>query len=302
MRSVAVLMSVYNAEQFLVEQIDSILSQEGVEVFLFIRDDGSTDKSPEIAKRYAADRENVQILIGHNLGAKDGFLSLIGLCPFDVDYYAYSDADDVWFPDKLRSAVDVLEAMAGDPDVPALYTSGTQSADADLKVIGKSAPLYRPLSFSNALVECRVAGATAVFNKAARQVLRRYEYRDAVMHDAWLYLVISAFGRLVYDDRAFMLYRQHGGNLVGGPQGVFKSWRRRLSRAALCRLYRQQAEGFYSQAAADLPTQKREQIRRFVEHPSSLLNRVLFALKPTVRHQRLRSDLVLRLLTIAGRT
>lgn len=302
MRSVAVLMSVYNAEPFLAEQIDSILKQEGVEVFLFIRDDGSTDGSPAIAQKYATEFTNVLVEIGRNVGAKDGFLSLIELCPFETDYYGFSDADDVWLPNKLWSAVKMLEGMEGVPGEPLIYASGTTSTDADLNVIGKSAPLYRSPSFSNALVECRVSGATAVFNHAARQVLRRYDYRDAVMHDAWLYLVLCAFGRMVYDDRAFMLYRQHSRNLVGGPQGASKIWRRRLDRGALLRRYRKQAECFYAQAAGDLSEEKREQIRRFVEHPSSLLKRVLFALNPTVRHQRLRSDFILRLLTITGQT
>ena len=59
MEKVAVIMSTYNGERFIREQIDSILAQEGVEPLLVIRDDGSTDGTTRIIEEYSERCGNV---------------------------------------------------------------------------------------------------------------------------------------------------------------------------------------------------------------------------------------------------
>jgi hypothetical protein len=225
---------------------------------------------------------------------------MIGSCPFTADYYAFSDADDVWLPRKLVEAVSVLEA-AGE-EGPVLYSSQLRFVDEHLQDIGYSAPLARPLSFENAMVECRVSGATAVFNRAAREALLRYDHSAAVMHDAWIYLVITALGKAVFDPRSFILYRQHGRNAVGGRPGARISWKRRLDRfRGLGLSYWAQARSFLEQAAGDLTPEKRTALERFVHHRDSAGARVRFAMRPTVHYQRKRSDQYFRLLVLLGR-
>jgi hypothetical protein len=142
-----------------------------------------------------------------------------------------------------------------------------------------------------------------VFNHSARELLVRYDHSAAVMHDAWIYLVITALGRAIFDPRSFILYRQHGGNAVGGRPSPRISWRRRLDRfRGHDLLYWAQARSFLEQAAADLTPEKRVALERFVHHRDSIMARIRFAARPSVHYQRKRSDLYFRLLVLLGRS
>lgn len=104
-KSVQVVMSTYNGEKYLKEQIDSILSQEGVDVRLYIRDDGSSDRTTDILASYQ-EHKNVKIEKGNNLGFAKSFLTALDECD-EADYYAFSDQDDVWEKDKLSTAIEI---------------------------------------------------------------------------------------------------------------------------------------------------------------------------------------------------
>ena len=52
MSTVTVLISTYNGEKYLSEQIESIIRQKGVNVNIFVRDDGSTDKTQELLEQF----------------------------------------------------------------------------------------------------------------------------------------------------------------------------------------------------------------------------------------------------------
>ena len=70
--TVAVVMSTFNGDKYLAEQIDSILSQEGVNVELYIRDDGSSDGTRDIISHYVTHHRNIHARLGRNLGYKIG--------------------------------------------------------------------------------------------------------------------------------------------------------------------------------------------------------------------------------------
>ena len=99
---IAVLMSSYNGEKYIEEQIESIIEQENVVVDLFIRDDGSTDKTKEIITRFQS--ENIHINLDYNIGVVKSFFELIKTAD-GYDYYALCDQDDVWDKDKLYVAI-----------------------------------------------------------------------------------------------------------------------------------------------------------------------------------------------------
>ena len=99
---IAILMSTYNGASYLKEQIDSLEKQD-VPVDIFIRDDGSTDKTIDILKKYQS-KPNVHIEYGINLGYKKSFMTLL-MKVNDYDYYAFCDQDDIWLPNKISCAV-----------------------------------------------------------------------------------------------------------------------------------------------------------------------------------------------------
>ena len=99
-----IVMSTYNGEQFLAEQIDSIQQQTFKDWQLLIRDDGSSDQTPEIIKSFVAQDPRIVFINEHdreNFGVIKNFFTLIK--HDKADYYFFSDQDDVWLEDKLET-------------------------------------------------------------------------------------------------------------------------------------------------------------------------------------------------------
>lgn len=210
MDSVVVLMSTYNGENYLQEQVDSILGQVGVEVYLIVRDDGSKDRTKEILNSYRF-LENVEIIDGSNIGASRSFFELIQVAKF-ADYYAFADQDDVWDSDKLSIAVNKVKNYS---NAPCVYSSNTRLVDKYLNLIKKEND--NPLTtLESALIKNYCTGCTVVFNNELMKQLKYYQPEYAVMHDWWVNIVaLSLGGKSIYDVEAHMNYRQHGKNVSG---------------------------------------------------------------------------------------
>ena len=208
-------MSTYAGERFITEQLRSILAQLPANGLLMVRDDGSPDSTVRAVQACADER--IQLTEGKNLGFGASFLSLLVQAPADADLVLFADQDDVWLPGKLDRAWQCLAPMGS---TPALYGGAKQLVDEGLRPLGVSPAWPRPPSFTNALVENVVTGCTAAINRAALNLLKRAGVAEGVyFHDWWLYLVISAHGRVVFDDTPMLLYRQHGANQIGQGAG-----------------------------------------------------------------------------------
>ena len=225
MRKVNVLMSTYNGERYMREQIDSVLAQDNVSVDLLVRDDGSTDNTLKLLDAYQG-KGALKYYVGANLGPALSFLALLRDSG-DADYYAFADQDDFWQREKLAVAVDMLE-KAG--DAPALYFSRTQMTDAELRPTGivEINPL---LTFGESLVYEFIPGCTMVMNRALRDIVNTYVPSYVPMHDVWVYSVALAVGAKVFFDKTpHILYRQHGSNTIGQGYSVWHEWHRRYKR------------------------------------------------------------------------
>lgn len=224
---VAILMATYQGEQYLAEQLESLAAQTHDNWTLWVSDDGSTDATRAILDRYRRvwGDHRLQWRDGPRRGFAANFMSLVCDISIRADYFAYADQDDVWFSDKLARAV---EAMAGTG--PALYCSRTLLVDADGQVIGLSPGLKRPASFANALTQNIASGNTMVFDNAARSLLvTAGEHVDIPLHDWWTYLLVSGCdGRVEFDSRPSVRYRQHAANLIGQQTGWGSVWHRGL--------------------------------------------------------------------------
>ena len=214
MKSVNVLMSTYNGEKYLKQQIDSILNQSRVKVFLTIRDDGSSDGTALILEEYA-ELDNVNVILGQNIGFKRSFITLFSdLSQSNCDFYAFSDQDDEWLPEKLISAVEMLNELDGKP---ALYISDRYVSNEDLSVIsGKVYDKYPPYDWHAKpiarFIDSRGAGCVQVWNSQGQDLLNRYTPKS-ITHDEWVTAVFTFLGTVVYDDRAFIKYRRHINNV-----------------------------------------------------------------------------------------
>lgn len=226
MYDVAVLMSCYNGEQYISQQIESILNQDNVNVTVYIRDDGSTDNTLKIIEKF---RSNVIIFANENVGFKNSFASLIWDKSIQADFYAFSDQDDVWDADKLFVAVNNLSKISG----AGMYSSNQRIVDANLNYLKPlygfdkndlSFPKYQ--NFKDFFLHNNYFGNTIVFNEATMQVLRSYRPTDmTVQHDSWISIIAYMFGTIVFDPRMHSSYRQHEKNVVGGistPSSILK--------------------------------------------------------------------------------
>jgi glycosyltransferase involved in cell wall biosynthesis len=223
---VAILMCTKNGAEFLGEQLKSIADQTHTNWILFASDDGSNDKTKDILECFGHDRcQRVVVRSGPEKGVCANFLSLALDPMIDADFYAFSDQDDVWHPNKLRRA---LNQLASVPDsIPGLYCGRTELVSADGHLYGLSPLFTRPPAFENALVQNLGGGNTMVFNHATKKLLERVGSVDVVLHDWWLYQLISAAGGIIhYDPKPMLKYRQHRHSLIGSNLG----WHARFTR------------------------------------------------------------------------
>ena len=223
---VAILMCTKDGAAFIDDQLKSIADQTHENWILIVSDDGSNDETVAKLERFAeTHRQKTTIRKGPGRGVCANFLSLANDPTIDADYFAFSDQDDIWQPDKLRRALAWLATVPA--DVPGMYCGRTELMSIDERSYGFSPLFSRPPSFQNALVQSLGGGNTMVFNRAAKKMLELAATIDVVLHDWWLYQLVSAAGGMVHYDRQPMLkYRQHPDNLIGSNIG----WRGRLVR------------------------------------------------------------------------
>lgn len=216
---VTVLLALYRGERFLQAQLDSIAAQDA-EWRLLVSDDDPGAGAGIVRSFAAAHPGRVALRTGPGRGAAANFLSMLAALPVQPGFVALSDQDDVWLADKLPRALEALHAAG---EAPALYCSRATICDAGLRPRGLTPAPRRPPSFRHALVQNLVQGNTAVLNPAAAALARQaaQEAGAVVMHDWWLYqLLTGAGGRVIWDPRPSVLYRQHRGNVVGANAGL----------------------------------------------------------------------------------
>lgn len=214
---VAILLCTFHGQHYLADQLDSFAAQTHTNWEVWVSDDGSEDDTlailEDFQQKLPAGRLSVHF--GPAEGFAANFLSLTCKASIEADYYAYSDQDDIWEPDRLARALDWLKTIP--PDIPALYSSRTRYISKDGSDLGFSTIFKKPPSFSNALVQSIAGGNTMVFNQAARLLLAKTpSHVNVVSHDWWAYmLVCGCGGHVFYDSYPGVRYRQHGNNMAG---------------------------------------------------------------------------------------
>lgn len=221
-------MSTYNGERYIREQLDSIYSQKNVNIHLLVRDDGSYDSTISILERYKEDHpDSMDIIKGENMGWKMSFFTLakIANAQFtDFNYFAFSDQDDIWMPDKLITAVTMIKEIN---DRPALYCSNlTYYKDGIQSGNIKSESII--ISPENCLIRNMATGCTIVFNRQLLGLASKEIPNTDIAHDYWLYLVGCTCGCIIYDKDSHILYRQHENSQIGFKHGFYQIWKRRL--------------------------------------------------------------------------
>lgn len=220
---VAVLMSTYNGEQYLDRQLQSLANQTVAEnMDLYIRDDGSTDKTLDIIGRWK-DTLKIVLIQGQNLGPAMSFWSMLISQEIKADYYAFCDQDDIWDKYKLEQGISQISQVDG----AALWCSNCRIIDKEGKVIvdrmNKEIPIF---TIPAQLVCGTTQGCAMVINNLLRDCIIKKRITVVPMHDFVVMTYAIAFGTVIYDERPFFSYRVHENNVVA------KSGKKMLKRMA----------------------------------------------------------------------
>ena len=221
---VAILCAIKNGDPWIAEQLESMLSQFGLDVDIFFSDDQSTDGTVDWLKAKSQVDRRLHILSGSGKfgSAAMNFFRLFRDVDFDeFDYVALADQDDVWALDKLLHAVTCLQKERCEG-----YSSDLIAFDNKRKSSWylKKSNVQRQLDY---LFQGASAGCTYVLTKRAAQLVKaslvtnQAYCHTKLSHDWLIYAICRSHGLAWFQDtEARIFYRQHGGNQYGALPGV----------------------------------------------------------------------------------
>lgn len=243
---VAILLATYNGEQYLQEQLESVLKSSYKNFKIFIRDDGSKDKTCEIIKEYSEtypdqfywvkDRHQIK-------SAQGNFMQLFRFAKDlkEFSYFMCMDQDDVWHKNKIEITLCTLKKVENEygKDKPVLVHTDLNVIDQKGELIAQSFIKYSMISprvtkFSRMLAYNNVTGCTMMMNRSLLEMCI-CDSKDIFMHDWWCALIASAFGKIVFVNQQTIDYRQHLNNTVGASNNksfftVFRKFQRFLKK------------------------------------------------------------------------
>lgn len=303
MKNVCVLMSTYNGEKYLREQLESLITQQEVNINVIIRDDGSSDKTVSIIQSYMKKYANISFFEGERLGPANSFLTLLRMSPVS-DYYAFCDQDDFWEKGKIIRAVQKIEEIEkNDKSAPVMYYSNLKIVDENLQFMRMAnVKKSRKASPFSSLIYNDVTGCTVVLNNSLRNIINARMPNEITMHDAWCNIVCSFFGKKIYDNDSYILYRQHEHNVIGmvrKRRGFKAILKRILDSGNQPRLMN--AKQFYDCYSTDLSEKDLEKLKLFVEYKKSIRSRIRLLINTDIRANNIKSEIKYRTLILLGR-
>lgn len=216
-QKIAILLSTYNGQQYLAEQLQSLQKQSYEDWHLYIRDDGSSDRTTHIIEMFCKSDSRITWVNERrqiNLGVKQSFISL--LSDVEADYYMFCDQDDVWLPDKITVTLEAMTANA----IPQLVFTDLRLVDSELNAIKKESVLSRIkveywIDASNVFFDNVVTGCTVMINAALKRAILPVNVDMIVMHDWFFAIIATQVGTVHFVEKETILYRQHEQNQVG---------------------------------------------------------------------------------------
>lgn len=226
---IAIGMAVYNGCDYIEQQVKSIIEQTYSNWILFIRDDGSSDNSLEICKKIQVRYPQKIKIIKDSTSTKSAGKNFFKILHFindnfkgNFDYFMLSDQDDYWHANKIEKTLQkMLKTEQESPKIPILVHTDLAVVNAKLEQIGSSFMKYRALnpkftSLNRLLIQNNVTGCTMMWNNLLMGKI--LENNTVTMHDWWIALIASCFGKIEYVNEATIDYRQHGDNVVGATK------------------------------------------------------------------------------------
>ena len=221
---ITIIMAVYNGQEYIREQLESLKDQTYTEWRLVIRDDRSSDKTAEIVKKFSDEVEQEVIFKVNEKpsgSAKNTFALLINDAK-ESDYVMFCDQDDIWKKDKIEITFNKMKQaeerygrdfpLLVHGDVEVIDENGNINADSMFEMSHINADSKLP----QILIQNHVTGCTMMCNKKLIAGISEYASSEyIIMHDYLAALYASVFGKIEVIRKPLLSYRQHSGNSVG---------------------------------------------------------------------------------------
>ncbi len=270
---ITIIMATYNGELYIEEQINSIIHQTYDNWKLYIRDDGSTDATVEIVRKYMKEYPNIFVIEDEDncKSAYKNFMALLGYVSGFSKYVMFCDQDDVWKENKIEITYHEMRAMEQKHgDVPICVFTGFELWKGDE---GNSCPqeidFAQKGSIEYLLTNNCALGCTIMLNQALVGKMTEWKYFLEGMHDWTAMQIARCCGQISYIPEATILYRQHCGNAVGANHNLFRYVRNRVAnkkKAQIIEMYFKQAQELHRVCNASfLYADVKEKVEEFIE-------------------------------------
>jgi len=264
-KSIDIVLATYNGREFIQEQIDSILKNDGYQQYVkrfIIIDDGSTDNTFKLITQYANQHSEIEVYQNTSqLGVIKNFEK--GMSYTTSEYIMLSDQDDVWLPSKITKNLTAMHDLEKDKtEQPFLVFSDKEVVNASLNRIHasyfelKKIPPEWHENLDNLLQQNMISGCTMLFNRALLEKALPIPH-NCFMHDWWLVLFAKAYGEIALINEPLVKYRQHAHNQIG--VGTVSWWKRIVNAVSLINNFQKkyikiinQAQLFYKQVTREL--------------------------------------------------
>ncbi|OUQ33213.1 glycosyltransferase [Massilimicrobiota timonensis] len=280
---ILIMMSTFNGEDFIKEQLDSIMAQT-VDFDLLIRDDGSKDSTLEILKKYAKNKSNIRILVGENIGCNQSYFTLLKNAGV-YKYYAFSDQDDIWDADKLQIAISTIENSK--LEGPLLYGSCSKILKNNI-ITGTTKKKYTEINFYNTIVQNFLPGHSQVFNyELFKQIKCDLNYDNIYVYDAWITNVAAITGNIIFDNNPHTLYRMHNQNVLGFGENYISWIKNRFMKLINNEIsqYSKQITYFTNVYYNDLNYNQKQEMLKFEKSKKNFLARIEYIFKTKLYRQ-----------------
>lgn len=211
---VTILMSTYNGEKFITNQLYSLFGQTYINWKLLIRDDGSTDKTIDIIRKFAINDIRIELIqdtLG-NLGPGSSFWQLLQFV--DSPYIMFCDQDDIWLERKIEICVNYAKQNFTQSTPNLLYCNGYIYSDTNSTIEASSFIHLHAKTLADFLfLNSGYHGCCLLFDKNLLNIAREYN-GQLNLHDNLICLLAYTFGAVYYLDKSLILYRQHPSNFT----------------------------------------------------------------------------------------
>ena len=215
---ISVCMATYNGATYIIEQMNSILTELQDNDEVIVSDEHSSDNTIDLISSLNDDRIKV-VYNEKERGYASNFENAISNSTGDIIFL--SDQDDVWVRGKVNLMLKALEN--GD-----LVVSDAEIVDKDLNCIEKShfALFGVKTGFWVNFTKTRYIGACMAFKRQMlKKILPMPEKRKYCAHDYWIAMVGEAYYKVALVDIPLLKYRRHGENAsTGGVKSGNSIW------------------------------------------------------------------------------